>query len=133
MNHNRINADDGTRTDIPTLWGVARMVACKEKKILDEKQYIMYEILACTFLFDLICNDDTNGSTALEGYLNIALGDKSCTEMKALIQELQRRGGARAADHVCDRNGRRGKEYRYQGFPEVLLRILQGSFHHVER
>ena len=53
------------RTKIPTLGGVARMVAREEGKTLDEKQYIMYEVLACTFLLDLINKQDVNGRPAL--------------------------------------------------------------------
>lgn len=50
---------------IPTLSGVARMIAREEGKRLDEKQYIMYEVLACTFLLDLINKKDVNGRSAL--------------------------------------------------------------------
>ena len=53
------------RTKIPTLGGVARMVAREEGKTLDEKQYIMYEVLACTFLLDLINKQDVDGRPAL--------------------------------------------------------------------
>ena len=38
--------------NIPTLVGVARKVAHQDKVKLDEKQYIAYEIIACTFLIE---------------------------------------------------------------------------------
>ena len=53
------------RTKIPTLGGVARMVAREEGKTLDEKQYIMYEVLSCTFLLQLISKHSIDGVTAL--------------------------------------------------------------------
>lgn len=39
---------------VPTLTDVARKVARTERKVLDEEQYVTYEILACTFLLQLI-------------------------------------------------------------------------------
>jgi hypothetical protein len=39
---------------IPTLHKTARKVARLEKRKLDEKQYIAYEMIACTFLLGLI-------------------------------------------------------------------------------
>jgi hypothetical protein len=39
---------------IPTLHKVARKVARLEKMELDEKQYIAYELIACTFLLGLV-------------------------------------------------------------------------------
>ena len=41
------------------------MVAREEGKTLDEKQYIMYEVLVCTFLLDLINKQDVDGRSAL--------------------------------------------------------------------
>ena len=41
----------------PTLQGVACQVAREEEKYVDEKQYMMYEILACTFLLCKSCAD----------------------------------------------------------------------------
>ncbi len=39
---------------IPTLHETARKVARLEKRKLDEKQYIAYEMIACTFLLGLV-------------------------------------------------------------------------------
>ena len=49
---------------IPTLAETARKVAILENKKLDEKQYIAYEIIACTFLLGLV-RDGSDPSTTL--------------------------------------------------------------------
>ena len=54
------------KSNVPTLAGVARLVEREEGKRLDRKQYIMYEVLACTFLLDLVCNHNIDGSSAPE-------------------------------------------------------------------
>ena len=61
------NSESRTKfqTKIPMLDGVAWMVAREEGKTLDEKQYIMYEVLACAFLLDLINKQDVDGRPAL--------------------------------------------------------------------
>ena len=50
--------------NIPTLSGIAHKVAQVEDLKLDEKQYITYEIICCTFLFDLV-NDGGDCDTTL--------------------------------------------------------------------
>jgi hypothetical protein len=47
-----------------TLQEVARKVARLEKMQLDEKQYIVYEMITCTFLLDLV-KDGNDSSTTL--------------------------------------------------------------------
>jgi hypothetical protein len=49
---------------VPTLHGMARKIAQLEKMQLDEKQYIAYEMITCTFLLGLIHdgNDSTHNS-----------------------------------------------------------------------
>ena len=46
------------RQNTPTLVGVAQNVAQEEGKQLDKKQYIAYEIVACSFLLCLLDMDD---------------------------------------------------------------------------
>ena len=49
---------------VPTLCEIARKVAKQQKTVLDEKQYIAYEIIACTFLMGLV-QDGIDNSTDL--------------------------------------------------------------------
>ncbi len=52
---------------IPTLQEVARKAAQLEKTTLDEKQYIAYEMLACTFLLSLAKDgNDSEGDLDIE-------------------------------------------------------------------
>ena len=81
------------RTKIPTLGGVARMVAREEGKTLDEKQYIMYEVLACTFLLDLINKQDVDGRPALARKMSGVLGSERSHDMDRLTEMLRARGG----------------------------------------
>ena len=74
---------------VPTLQGVARQVAREEDKYLDKIQYMMYEILACTFLLSLLLtlgNDD--GNTALQMCLAGTLNQNAHTELTSLIELL---------------------------------------------
>ena len=49
---------------IPTLVGMVRKVACLDGTEMDEEQYVVYEVLCCLFLLDLIkeANDLFTGS-----------------------------------------------------------------------
>ena len=78
---------------VPTLSGVARMVAREEGTILDEKQYIMYEVLVCTFLLDLINKQELDGESALAQKLSGALGTTRSENMDEVIKILKARGG----------------------------------------
>ena len=81
------------RTKIPTLGGVARMVAREEGKTLDEKQYIMYEVLACTFLLYLINKQDVDGRPVLARKMSGELGSERSHDMDRLTEILEARGG----------------------------------------
>ena len=77
--------------NIPTLVGVARKVAQQDKMKLDEKQYIAYEIIACTFLLELV-EEGRDKSSILGQYLGSALGSiKEDTDL--LVENLKARGG----------------------------------------
>jgi hypothetical protein len=58
---------------VPTLQEVARKVARLEKAQLDEKEYIAYEMIACTFLLDL-GKDGNDSSTTLFTSLQKTIG-----------------------------------------------------------
>ena len=77
--------------NIPTLVRVARKVAHQDKVKLDEKQYIAYEIIACTFLLKLV-DEGRDKSTILGKYLGSALGSTK-GEMDQLVEHLKARGG----------------------------------------
>ena len=66
-NENNITEDNHQSTSmnkIPTMAGTARKVAKLEKRKLDEKQYIAYEMIASTFLLGLV--RDGNDPTSLQ-------------------------------------------------------------------
>ena len=77
---------------IPTLPQVARRVARLEKTQLDEKQYIAYEMIACTFLLGLV-NDGSDKNTKLGSYLQQTLEIASITDAIDIIKKLKARGG----------------------------------------
>jgi len=83
--------DTSSSCNIPTLVGVARKVAHQDKVKLDEKQYIAYEIVACTFLLKLV-EEGRDKSSILGKYLGSALGSTK-GEMDQLVEHLKARGG----------------------------------------
>ena len=77
---------------IPTLPQIARKVARLEKTQLDEKQYIAYEMIACTFLLGLV-NDESDKNTTLGSYLQQTLEIASDMDATDIIKKLNARGG----------------------------------------
>ena len=77
---------------IPTLPQIARKVARLEKTQMDEKQYIAYEMIACTFLLGLV-NDGSDKNTKLGSYLQQSLEIASNTDATDMIKKLKARGG----------------------------------------
>ena len=53
---------------VPTLSSVAEKISRQEGKTLDEKQYIAYEIIACSFLLSLIEDAEFNHSSTLHSW-----------------------------------------------------------------
>ncbi len=60
--NNNDKGQDKTQHKIPTLPQIAQKAARLEKTQLDEKQYIAYEMIACTFLLGLV-NDGRDKNT----------------------------------------------------------------------
>ena len=84
--------NDKFTAKVPTLEGVARAVAREEGTILDEKQYIMYEVLSCTFLLQLVSKHSIDGVTALEKKLRSTLGVGREKDMDQLEKLLKKKG-----------------------------------------
>ena len=103
--HHNIYSDTGhTRQDsvpdktletsqVPTLLEVARKVAQYEGTQMDERQYVTYEVMCCTFLLGLV-KDGDNPRSSLGSSLNQAIspGDDE-RDMEKLVEELKVRGG----------------------------------------
>ena len=90
MNRETIKSNGIT---VPTLMGVARKIARIEGTQMDEKQYVAYEVLCCTFLLDLI-KEANNPDSDLYSHLQQAIGAR-CDDgqIDKLIEELKIRGG----------------------------------------
>ncbi len=63
-----------------------------EKTQLDEKQYISYEMIACTFLCGLV-NDGHDKNTKLGTYLQQTMEITSTADANDIIKKLSARGG----------------------------------------
>ncbi len=86
--------DNNNKRKVPTMPEIARKVARLQKTQLDEKQYIAYEIVACTFLLGM-ANDEQNPYTKLGKYLQQSMGGSSdtVTNIEDIIKRLKARGG----------------------------------------
>ncbi len=87
----RNNTMNNNQLKVSTLPEIARKVAKLEKTQPDEKQYIAYEIIACTFLLGLI-KDGNNPKTTLYLSLQQSMGCPNTTDMD-LVNRLKARGG----------------------------------------
>ncbi len=67
-NNEKGHDKNNTQHKIPTLPKIAQKVAKLEKAQLDEKQYVAYEMIACTFLLGLV-NDGCDKNTKLGAFL----------------------------------------------------------------
>jgi hypothetical protein len=63
-----------------------------QKIQLDEKQYISYEMIACTFLLGLVKNG-RDPHTILGAYLQKSLGGPTTTNIQDIVKRLKARGG----------------------------------------
>ena len=88
MDHEKNN----TLHKVPTLPQIVRKVAKLEKTQLDEKQYIAYEMIACTFLLGLV-NDGCDKTTKLGAYIQQTMDDTTNADANDIIKKLKARGG----------------------------------------
>ena len=89
--------DDNQTTNmnkIPSLEETARKVARLENLKLDEKQYIAYEIIACTFLLGLV-HDGNDPTTTLYSGLVQTMECSSNRTIENIVRSLKARGGQR--------------------------------------
>ncbi len=77
---------------ITMLQEVARKVARLKKMELDEKQYITYEMIACTFFLGLV-KDGNDLNTTLFTSLQKTVGGESSKEIADIVRKLEARGG----------------------------------------
>ena len=56
----------------PTIAGVAQTLARREGKVLDEKQYITYEMLCCTFLLQLV-NETLDPTSSVHKQVGVSI------------------------------------------------------------
>ena len=85
--------EETTASPVPTLVDTARKVARYEGTQMDEKQYVAYEVICCTFLLGLV-NDGNNPHSLLTSYLRQAISSTDDErDMEQLVEELKVRGG----------------------------------------
>ncbi len=77
---------------VPTLQEIARKVLRLKKKQLDEKQYISYEMIACTFLLGLV-KVGHDSKTTLFTSLQKSCGSNPSAEIEDIVEKLKARGG----------------------------------------
>jgi hypothetical protein len=90
---NNMGVDQNTNIHkIPTLPETARKVARLEKRTLDEKQFVAYEIIACTFLLGLV-HDGNDPNTTLYSCPRHTMGSTATLNINNIVQRLEARGG----------------------------------------
>ncbi len=77
---------------IPTLPETARKVARLEKRKLDKKQYIAYEMIACTILLGLV-HDGNDPKTTLYSCLEHTMGSTATLNINNIVHRLEAKGG----------------------------------------
>ena len=88
--HAASSKEKNTTNSIPTL----QQVANESGRYLDDKQYVAYQIISCTFLIQLI-NEGGDTNSRLGGILGATLGlsDEDLAVRNDLKRELEDRGG----------------------------------------
>jgi hypothetical protein len=59
----------------------------------DEKQYIAYKMIACTFLLDLVKDENDSSTTLFTSLQKTIRGNQSSEIIKDIVDKLQARGG----------------------------------------
>ena len=90
--NNPTEHQDPNTHKIPTLHETARKVARLEKQKLDEKQYIAYEMIACTFLLGLV-QDGNDPNKTLYSCLGQTMGGTATLKIRDIVHRLEARGG----------------------------------------
>jgi hypothetical protein len=105
---------------VSTLQEVTRKVARLEKMQLDEKQYIAYEMIACTFLLDLV-KDGNDSNTTLFTSLQKTIGRNPSSEIiKGIGDKLQAKG-SRAINYVSYRTSWIREKHSRESGRAILL------------
>jgi hypothetical protein len=90
---NYMGVDQNTNIHkISTLPETARKVARLEKRTLNEKQYIAYDMIACTFLLGLV-HDGNDPNTTLYSCLEYTMGKTVTLNINNIVHRLEARGG----------------------------------------
>ncbi len=76
----------------PTLPETARKVARLEKRKLDKKQCIVYEMIAYIFLLGLV-HDGNDPNTTLYSCLGHTMGSTATLNINYIVHRLEARGG----------------------------------------
>jgi hypothetical protein len=76
---------------VVTLQNIAKQIAMLANTQLDEKQYIAYEMIACTFLLGLV-KDGLDSNTTLFACLQQTVGGQSSKETTDIVNRLKTRG-----------------------------------------
>ena len=77
----------------PTIAGVARKVAARGGVILDEKPYITYELICCTFLLGLVQNGMESSPSLRRAFQDIFIDYQDEDSLARVVDELKVRGG----------------------------------------
>ena len=85
---NSCQNDDNNNCDEVSLAGVARDLARTHNRCLDEKQYITYEIICCSFLLAQL--DETgNQDSIIKQYITNAINEQNGTSTPSLSTSQQ--------------------------------------------
>jgi hypothetical protein len=112
------HSQDKTQHKIPTLPEIAQIVARLEKTQLDEKQYIAYEMIACTFLLGLV-NDGHDKNTKLGAYLQQTMEIAYTADANDIIAKLK--AWERPTPDVSHRARWLGKKHCHENCTAILL------------
>ncbi len=91
-NNDKGHDKNNNQHKITTLPKIAQKVAKLEKTQLDEKQYIAYEMIACTFFLGLV-NDGHDKNTKLGAFPQQTMEITSTADGNDTIKKLKARGG----------------------------------------
>jgi hypothetical protein len=106
--------DDSNSTDNPTIAGVAKWLAQCNGKLLDEKQYITYDIVCCTFLLQLL-NKALDSTSSVHTKICLAISKDDNSEMIDGIKEQLLHGGNGSTTSLSYRPCRSRQDYCSQG------------------